>query len=74
MLLCVLKFWHQTVEMSLWLRSCAPQGFFTYLNCVTAVAEAEHKCASSGPGAVDPKALRICPGSLKMEGISPLAQ
>eukprot|EP00435_Cladocopium_sp_Y103_P053126 s1169_g16.t4 len=26
-------------------------GFFTYLNCVTAVAEAEHKCANSGPGA-----------------------
>lgn len=34
-------------------------GFFTYLNCVTAVAEAEHKCANSGPGSSAPMAIAL---------------
>lgn len=30
--------------------SCANLGFFMYLHCVTAVADAEHECANAGPG------------------------
>jgi len=34
-------------------------GFFMYLHCVTAVADAEHECANAGPGSSAPMAIAL---------------